>query len=131
MGLTRYYGYYSNVSRGKRLKQEGDDKVPSISESLGTGKAFRRNWARLIQKIYEVDPLVCPKCQGIMKVISFIEARDVIEKILKHLGLWLVKPRPPPRSARKHYEDDEIPQEASSSSDGFFPDPDYSRDDCE
>jgi len=58
-----------------------------------------------------------------MKVISFIEARDVIEKILKHLGLWLVKPRPPPRSARKHYEDDETPQEASSS-DGFFPDPD-------
>jgi hypothetical protein len=94
-----------------------------------SGKAFRRNWARLIQKIYEVDPLVCPKCQGIMKVISFIEARDVIEKILKHLGLWLVKPRPPPRSAQKHYEDDETPQEASS--DGFFPGPDYSRDDCE
>ena len=29
-------------------------------------------WARLIQKIYEVDPLVCPKCQGQMKIIFFI-----------------------------------------------------------
>jgi hypothetical protein len=30
-----------------------------------------------IQKIYEVDPLICPKCQGRMKVISFIEDREV------------------------------------------------------
>jgi len=43
------------------------------------------NWARLIQKIYEVAPLTCPKCQGRMK-ISFIEDEEVIEKILKHLG---------------------------------------------
>jgi len=32
-----------------------------------------------------------------MAIIAFIEAEDVIEKILKHLGLWEVKPRPPPR----------------------------------
>ncbi|MFH0960898.1 MAG: hypothetical protein V1897_19610, partial [Pseudomonadota bacterium] len=31
---------------------------------------FRRNWARLIQKIYEVDPLVCPKCKGAMRISS-------------------------------------------------------------
>ncbi|MBF0410409.1 MAG: hypothetical protein HQM10_23885 [Candidatus Riflebacteria bacterium] len=79
------------------MKAECDDKVPSISESLGAGKAFRRNWARLIQKIYEIDPLVCPKCQGLMRVISFIEEKAVIEKILKHLALWTVQPRPPPR----------------------------------
>ena len=32
-----------------------------------------------------------------MAVIAFIEAEDVIEKILKHLGLWELTPRPPPR----------------------------------
>ena len=52
--------------------------------------------ARLIQKIYEVDPLTCPKCYGAMKVISVIENLDVIKKILKHLGLWEMKARPPP-----------------------------------
>jgi len=26
-----------------------------------SSKESRQNWARLIQKIYEVDPLVCPK----------------------------------------------------------------------
>ena len=33
-----------------------------------------------------------------MAVIAFIEAEDVIKKILKHLGLWEVKPRPPPKA---------------------------------
>jgi len=35
-----------------------------------------------------------------MKVISVIEDQDVIKKILKPLGLWEVKPRPPPRMAK-------------------------------
>jgi hypothetical protein len=30
-----------------------------------------------------------------MKVIRVIEDQEVIKKILKHLGLWQVKPRPP------------------------------------
>ena len=59
--MVRYYGYYSNVSRGKRKKQDLDDIIPSILEPEGSSKAFRKNWARLIQKIYETDPLCCPK----------------------------------------------------------------------
>jgi hypothetical protein len=60
--MVRYYGHYSNVSRGKRQKDGLDDAVPCILESQqGDQKTFRRNWARLIQKIYEVDPLVCPR----------------------------------------------------------------------
>jgi len=55
----------------------------------------------LIQKIYEVDPLICPKCRGIMRVISFIEDRQVIKAILKHLGLWLVKSKPVPYLIRE------------------------------
>ena len=35
-----------------------------------------------------------------MKILSFIEAPELIEKILKHLGLWEVKPRPPPKATR-------------------------------
>ena len=55
----------------------------------------------LIQKIYEVDPLTCPKCSGKMKVISVIEDEDVIKKILKHLGLWDRKTRSPPQKSLK------------------------------
>ena len=74
-----------------------DEIIPSILESDGSTKLFRQNRARLIQKIYEVDPLTCPKCSGPMKVISVIENENVIKKILKHLGLWDCKARPPPK----------------------------------
>jgi hypothetical protein len=43
--------------------------------------------------------LACPKCAGQMKVVAFIESRqaDVIEKIMRHCGLWHpAAPRPPP-----------------------------------
>ncbi len=43
----------------------------------------RKSWARLIQKTYETDPLICPKCAGSMKIIAFIEREDLIQKILK------------------------------------------------
>jgi hypothetical protein len=95
--MVRYYGFYSNVSRGKRQKAGRNDDVPCILEPQGNLKAFRKSWARLIQKIYEVDPLFCPKCQGAMRIVSSIEDPTVIRDILKHLGLWLVRSRPPPK----------------------------------
>lgn len=53
-----------------------------------SSKESRQNWARLIQEIYEIDPLICPKCQGPMRILSFIEKLELIERILRHLGLW-------------------------------------------
>ena len=88
----------SNVCRGKRKKDNQDCLIPFILEPEESSKAYRKNWARLIQKIYEVDPLTCSKCQGRMRIISFIEDEEVVKKILKHLGLWLVKPKAPPRA---------------------------------
>jgi len=96
--MVRYYGYYSNVSRGSRHKENQDGLIPCILEPEENSKEYRKNWARLIQKIYEVDPLICSKCQGRMRIISFIENEEVIKKILKHLGLWELKARPPPRA---------------------------------
>jgi hypothetical protein len=42
-----YYGYYSNVSRGKRKKQNHDERIPCILESDESSKEHRKNWARL------------------------------------------------------------------------------------
>jgi hypothetical protein len=135
--MVRYYGYYSNVSRGKRQKEGIDDAVPCILESQGDEKAFRKSWAQLIQKIYEVDPLVCPKCQGVMRIISSIEDPSVIRAILDHLGLWLARARPPPkihdppvyihgagRPAAPSIPDD-VPQ-IPAHDDHFYGDPQYS-----
>jgi len=124
--MVRYYGYYSNVSRGRRKKAQTDDQIPYILEPELSPKELRKNWARLIQKIYEVDPLTCPKCQGSMRVIAFIENEDVIKKILKHLGLWAVKRKPMPRANAPPidifpaYEDHPVP-----SADDYIRDPQY------
>jgi hypothetical protein len=114
--------------------------VPCILEPQGDSKAFRKSWARLIQKIYEVDPLVCPRCQGIMRIISFIEDKQVIWAILEHLGIWLVRARPPPtihclpvcthnagRSSATSTSDDV--SQILTHTDHFYGDPQYSWDD--
>lgn len=84
--MVRYFDYYSNKSRGLRTKAGKDTEVAALIDMDVSRKAFRKNWARLIQKIYHVDPLICPKCQGKMRVIGAIEDEDVIKKILKHYG---------------------------------------------
>jgi hypothetical protein len=95
--MVRYYGYYSNVCRGKRKAKGEDDSLPTVLQPEEASSApSRKEWARMIQKIYEVDPLTCPKCNGAMRILAFIEDQDVIRKILSHLGLWEKAPRPPP-----------------------------------
>ncbi len=99
---ARYYGHYSCAARGKRRKAhaDADPLVASEAESESTTQAApvsaeiaarKRNWADLIRRVYEVDPLVC-RCGGTMRVISFITEPRVIERILDHLR------RPQPRA---------------------------------
>ncbi len=130
--MVRYYGFYSNVCRGRRKKLNQDALIPDILERDEDSKAYRKNWAKPIQKIYEVDPLTCPKCQGEMRILSLIEDQEVIKTILKHLGLSLVtrKPEPranaPPRGFQIEYSDAQIPP----SDEYLYRDPEYSLDVC-
>jgi len=96
--MVRYYGYYSNVSRGKRKKENQDERIPCILESDESSKERRKNWARLIQKIYEIDPLICPKYRGSMRIISIIHDQEVVKTIRNHLGLWAIRSKPPAKA---------------------------------
>ena len=110
-----------------RQKEGSDEAIPCILEPQGDEKIFRRNWARLIQKIYKVDPLVCSKCKGAVRIISSIEDPSVIRAILDHLGIWLVRSRPPPKiynpPIREYAAVDLYLQ---THADDFYADPDYS-----
>ena len=46
-----------------------------------------KRWSYLIRKDYETDSSICPKCEGEMRIISFIDQPDISKKILQHLGL--------------------------------------------
>lgn len=62
--------------------------------------ALRRSWAQLIKRVYEVDPLLCPKCGGEMRIIAFITDHDVVDAILRHLAKAEARsPRGPPSAA--------------------------------
>ena len=52
-------------------------------------KGCAKTWAMLIKRVYEVDPLSCPRCVTEIKVVAFIDPPqgDVIEKILRHCPL--------------------------------------------
>ena len=77
-----------------------------------------------------MDPLICPRCGGAMKIVSFIEPTqpDVIDRTLTHCGLLDESPRalPQPTSAAPgdlrcvsdlQYVDDPGPQEPACSTD--------------
>jgi hypothetical protein len=42
----------------------------------------KATWARLIRKVYEADPLKCPKCKGPMRAIGRTEHRSGITAAL-------------------------------------------------
>jgi hypothetical protein len=68
--LIRCYGLYSSRTKGKANKdgslakygyrakpKKTTDTLPDSEIQSLTNKAARRSWARLIQKVYEVDPM--------------------------------------------------------------------------
>ena len=93
--MVRYYGLYANAHRGKVRKascvpvllgmiEEEPRPVPS------------KGWAEMIRKVYEVDPLVCPRCGGRMKVVAFLTEYAVVDRIIRHLELTFIAEKPPP-----------------------------------
>jgi len=61
--LVRYYGVYSNVSRGKRKKEKVEEEPTQVTEvpPPPLSRELKRRWSHFIRKVYETDPLVCPK----------------------------------------------------------------------
>jgi len=93
--LVRYYGWYSNKMRGQRNKQAlaaiqiagKADAVIDVSEHKPR-RIPSKKWRELIKKVWEADPLLCPRCQKEMRIVALIDDKNVIERILRHLGLW-------------------------------------------
>ena len=101
----RRYGLYSSRSRGKwidkpylvRLAPDGwKEKHLDISEAENiqaedepdrcvSSAESRASWARLIAKIYEIDPMICQKCASSMKIIAVITDPEEVKKIHRHL----------------------------------------------
>jgi hypothetical protein len=105
--LVYYYGAYSNVARGNAKANGHAAKAQPLAPGPGGEPsppspalaALRRRWAQLIRRIYQVDPLLCPRCRGVMRVVSFITQPRLIRRILEHLAGRAAHERAPPAAA--------------------------------
>ncbi|MGH9895382.1 MAG: hypothetical protein ACREA0_26035, partial [bacterium] len=79
------------VGNDEDSAQAPNDVVVLEDEESDFVKVRRRSWRRLIARVWLEDPQLCPGCGKPMRVLSAIESPhqdEVIEKILRHLGLW-------------------------------------------
>ena len=90
----------------RKERSRDTSMTPTVARNLPAA-AEAPGPARLIKRVYEADPLVCPRCSGPLKIISLIGDGPVIEKILRHLKLWDRPERPPPRPAVRSIQYDE------------------------
>jgi len=69
---------------------DGEDAQRPFGAGEGAG---RMRWASLLQRVFEVDALRCPRCGSTMRLIAAIEDPDLARRILVCLNL---PPRAPP-----------------------------------
>jgi hypothetical protein len=92
-----HYGIYSNRSQHKPRKDSTSAEATQIEDPTRVSNSnLRRRWANLIRRVYQTDPLVCPKCGSKMRILSFITQPRVINKILEHLKYRATQTRSPP-----------------------------------
>ena len=71
------------ASRGAakaRLRARVDGVKEEVSASL-------RSWAACLSRVFEVDPLVCPRCGETMVAVAAILKDAEVTRILEYLGL--------------------------------------------
>jgi hypothetical protein len=90
---TILYGHYANRTRGAPQRDKAE---PPEASAEAPRRRCSPTWARLIAKVYQVDPLVCTRCGQKMKMIAFLTDRVSIRRILDHLGLSPQEQAEPP-----------------------------------
>jgi len=112
----RYHGVFAPNSRwrreatrlGREQKSDPDDEPDAGLDTdtgqesavgrcdhLDQGRGARRRWAPLLARVYEIDPLQCPACDGPMRILAFLTDPTVVRPILRHLR---IPEHPPPVS---------------------------------
>ena len=71
----------------------GAPSQPEPTQPMPPKRSAHILWAVLIARIYEVFPLVCPICDGQMRIIALITYSADIRQILEHIGADAEPPR--------------------------------------
>ncbi len=91
---TMFYGEYSSRVRGSSPPPEPDATVATADSP--PRRRCSPSWARMIAKVYQVDPLVCTRCGQRLSILAFVTDQISIGRILDHLGLRVPEQNKPP-----------------------------------
>ena len=103
MHMVHFYGVLAPNAKFRKLIVPEPPEIEEIDpcghsiayEQTTTGKTIRRRWipwATMLLKVFAVDVLACPNCQGRMQRIAWITQPRIIKAILACVE---VKPQPP------------------------------------
>ena len=73
---------------------EDTTQTPSRQDKDEFTRRVRLTWAKLIRRVYEVDPLLCPFCGAEMKILAFILDFGAAKAIRRSLELPPQEPEP-------------------------------------
>jgi len=99
VNLTRFHGVFSPNSKLREFVVPRKSVDDVGVENQSGNKAYSMTWAQRLKRVFAIEIEKCEKCGGKVNIIASIEDPEVIEKILKHLGLdeaSQVKNRSPP-----------------------------------
>ena len=93
---VRYFGHYSHRARGARKKKETFTQPLTILPLPAEQKRkASQAWAALIKRVFELDPLLCPRCGSAMTIRAFITDTNQVRRLLKSLNIpEILKPQP-------------------------------------
>jgi hypothetical protein len=85
----------ANAHRGK-VKKASLEACPLRIVEDKPRRIPSKGWAEMIRKVYEVDPLLCSKCGGRMRIIAFLTDYQAVDRIIDYLKLTFIAEKPPP-----------------------------------
>lgn len=93
---VRYFGVYSARTRGALKKKSIPLPLAVTLEKRDEEKPKPSSkWAACIKQVFELNPLLCPKCGGDMKIKSFVLKHSEINRLAKHhkIPAWRAPPK--------------------------------------
>lgn len=97
MHMVRFHGLLAPNSklRSKVIPKPKEQSEGSVSGPGDPNQSQRRMyWAKLLKRTFDIDVLTCLLCSGNCKIISAIQDKKAITKILNHLSLPNEPPQP-------------------------------------
>jgi hypothetical protein len=79
--------FHGVFSPNSKLREHVVPQKPVEEQEDPKPKAYSMTWAQRLKRVFAIEIEKCEKCGGSVRIIASIEDPDVIQKILKHLGL--------------------------------------------